>query len=389
MRGWCSSATENASFCRQPSGSARTSSIGGVLETEARRACASRALADLASLQVVDAAVEADVLADGEVFVEREALAHVADVALDRFARRVATSCPATVARPRRRRQQAGQHPDRRRLAGAVRAEKAEHLAGAHVEGDAVDGGEAAERARQIGASMASARVMRRALRLRGAPIRAMKRVLDRRRRVGSTVASANPRAAQKRPQLRGDRGPAARPRARRCSAASRRTDRRCARAGILAQREQRAIAVARANREQRPVERRGDRRRRVDREQASALNQRDAVAAVGFVHVRRRDEDRQPAAFEPAEQIPELAARHRVDAGRRLVEKQDLGTMHERAAERELLLHAARQRAGAAILERLELAVDRRDLRSYSRSTVVPNTDAKKRRFSSTLRSG
>ena len=35
---------------------------------------------------------------------------------------------------------------------------------------------------------------------------------------------------------------------------------------------------------------------------------------------------------------------------------------MDERAAERELLLHAAGQRRGAAILERLELRVDRRD---------------------------
>ena len=35
---------------------------------------------------------------------------------------------------------------------------------------------------------------------------------------------------------------------------------------------------------------------------------------------------------------------------------------MDERAAERELLFHAARQRRGAAILERLELRVDRRD---------------------------
>src|SRR3954464_3032596 len=35
-----------------------------------------------------------------------------------------------------------------------------------------------------------------------------------------------------------------------------------------------------------------------------------------------------------------------------------------QRAAERELLLQAARERGGAAIRERLELAVDRRDVR-------------------------
>ena len=57
------------------------------------------------------------------------------------------------------------------------------------------------------------------------------------------------------------------------------------------------------------------------------------------------------PPSRSRAEQVPELAPRHGVDAGRRLVEEQDLGPVHERAAERELLLHAARQRAGAAAL--------------------------------------
>ena len=52
------------------------------------------------------------------------------------------------------------------------------------------------------------------------------------------------------------------------------------------------------------------------------------------------------PPCLQLAEQLPELAARHGVDAGRRLVEEQDLRAMDERAAERELLLHAARQRA-------------------------------------------
>ena len=40
---------------------------------------------------------------------------------------------------------EAGEHPHRGGLAGAVRPEEAEHLAARHVEGDVVDGGEAAE----------------------------------------------------------------------------------------------------------------------------------------------------------------------------------------------------------------------------------------------------
>ena len=123
--------------------------IGGVLEPEAREHPAG-AVADVAIAQVVDAAVERDVLADGEVLVEREALAHVADVALD------ALGLAGDVVSGDGRaagggREQTGQHPDRGGLAGAVRAEEAEHLAGADVEGDAVDGGEGAEAARQIG----------------------------------------------------------------------------------------------------------------------------------------------------------------------------------------------------------------------------------------------
>ena len=73
--------------------------------------------------------------------------------------------------------------------------------------------------------------------------------------------------------------------------------------------------------------------RGRVDGEDASALDEGDAVAAVGFVHVRRRDDDREATARERRQQVPELAARYGVDAGRRLVEEQDLGPMHERAA--------------------------------------------------------
>ena len=75
----------------------------------------------------------------------------------------------------------------------------------------------------------------------------------------------------------------------------------------------------------------------------------RNAVAAVGLVHVRRRDDNGQAARLQVAKQIPEFAARDGVDAGRRLIEEQDFGPMDERAAERELLLHAARQRCRRA----------------------------------------
>src|SRR4029078_3823950 len=62
-------------------------------------------------------------------------------------------------------------------------------------------------------------------------------------------------------------------------------------------------------------------------------------------------------------QQLPELSTRHSVNAGRGLVEKENPRPMNERAAERELLLHAAGQRRGTSIVERLELRIDRRDL--------------------------
>src|SRR5262249_1840170 len=67
-------------------------------------------------------------------------------------------------------------------------------------------------------------------------------------------------------------------------------------------------------------------------------------------------------AGLQSAEEIPELAARDGVDAGRGLVEKQDFRAVHQRAAERELLLHTTGERACTAGPEGLELPVDGRD---------------------------
>ena len=52
------------------------------------------------------------------------------------------------------------------------------------------------------------------------------------------------------------------------------------------------------------------------------------------------------PLRAEPFEHLPELAPRDGVDPGRRLVENEEPRRMDERARERELLLHAARERA-------------------------------------------
>ena len=51
-------------------------------------------------------------------------------------------------------------------------------------------------------------------------------------------------------------------------------------------------------------------------------------------------------------DQLPELAPRQRIDAGRRLVEDQKIGIMDERATKPELLPHAAGEFAGQPIRE-------------------------------------
>src|SRR5207253_3169641 len=57
-------------------------------------------------------------------------------------------------------------------------------------------------------------------------------------------------------------------------------------------------------------------------------------------------------------DQLPELAARERIDTGGRLVEDQEVGFMDQRAAKAELLLHAARELARGPIREGGEAGV-------------------------------
>src|SRR6185437_1362280 len=104
----------------------------------------------------------------------------------------------------------------------------------------------------------------------------------------------------------------------------------------------------------------RGNRRRRIDCENVALLNERNPVAARCLIHVRRRHQNQQARRLERAEQIPELASRYRVHTCSRLVEKENVGTVHERAAEGQLLLHSTGQRVRAPILEWLDLLVNR-----------------------------
>mmetsp|Transcript_23364 Transcript_23364/g.55525 ORF Transcript_23364/g.55525 Transcript_23364/m.55525 type:complete len:246 (+) Transcript_23364:1539-2276(+) len=70
-------------------------------------------------------------------------------------------------------------------------------------------------------------------------------------------------------------------------------------------------------------------------------------MAALGLVHVMRRDQHRDALAGEQMDLVPELAPRLGVDAGRGFVQQQQARPVQQAGGEREALLPAAGQRAG------------------------------------------
>ena len=79
-------------------------------------------------------------------------------------------------------------------------------------------------------------------------------------------------------------------------------------------------------------------------REQISVGDVGEPMAALGLVHVMRRDEHGQTAGGELVDFVPEFAARLRVNARRRLVEQQQLRLVNQARGQREPLFPAAGQ---------------------------------------------
>ena len=103
---------------------------------------------DLLFRQMIEFGVQLKILRDRQFAVEREGLRHVADIAPRLHVVR-AHRLAKQLARAAGRRQEADQHFHRRRLAAAVRAEKAEDFAARNPEADMVDRDEIAELARE------------------------------------------------------------------------------------------------------------------------------------------------------------------------------------------------------------------------------------------------
>ena len=114
----------------------------------------------------------------------------------------------------------------------------------------------------------------------------------------------------------------------------------------------------------------------RPDAHDLSLAHHRDAVGELlGLVEVVRREQDGLAERAERADHLPRRAARLRVEAGRRLVEEDEVGIADERDAEVEPPLLAARERLDARV--RLLLEPDERDhLVDVARRAVVAGED-------------
>src|SRR6266853_2826566 len=88
-----------------------------------------------------------------------------------------------------------------------------------------------------------------------------------------------------------------------------------------------------------------------------AVIHDRDAIAeALGFLHVVRREQHRPAVGAEAADDLPQLAARLRVETRRQFVEKEQLGLADERTGDREPLLLPAGQRDHARMAFLFEL---------------------------------
>ena len=96
---------------------------------------------------------------------------------------------------------------------------------------------------------------------------------------------------------------------------------------------------------------------RRAGGQHPAGIHRDQPVETLGLLHIGGRDDDAHAGAARAhaIDQFPELAARQRVDAGRRLVEDQQIGIVDQRAAQPELLPHAARQFLCRPVGERRE----------------------------------
>ena len=86
----------------------------------------------------------------------------------------------------------------------------------------------------------------------------------------------------------------------------------------------------------------------RVEREQLAVVHDPDAVGELGrLVHVVGRQHERDACVAELPQPVPEKEPGGGIEAGRRLVEKEHLGRVHQRPRDHHPLRLAAREHVG------------------------------------------
>ena len=240
--------------------------------------------------QVEEARMKIEVLANGKLGVERKRLRHIADAIAGAH-----VSARGGLAKQERlspgRRKEAGQHLHRRRLAAAVRAEKAEDFAAVDGEAHAIDRGKVPEAA-----------------------------------------------------------GEAARHDDRDSVEATAGRDRQPAMAAALLFGQQRDEPLLEGRRARGRLDFGG----RPAGENLPGAHRREPVEPLRLLHVGGGDDHAHglAAGSHTLDQLPELPARQRIDAGRRLIEDQEIGIVDEAAAKTKLLAHAAGELLRQAIAE-------------------------------------
>src|SRR5574337_164013 len=80
----------------------------------------------------------------------------------------------------------------------------------------------------------------------------------------------------------------------------------------------------------------------RIAEEEFAFIEQRHAVAALCFIQVGSRREDRDALGYQLIEDAPEIPPRNRIHPSGWLIEQDHLGAVNQRAHQAQLLLHPA-----------------------------------------------
>ena len=285
------------------------------------------AFALAAAAKPVGAGEEIQILDDGELAIERELLRDVADLLPGRGAGVVQVDA-GDAQRAAACRQQTAEHAERRRLAGPVGPEQTEDLAAVDLEVDMIDGDERAEFSDEVAdfddrfvslaaGGRASVSDAATGCDPTGRSQQDHETVLEP-RRVGTTETPSNSGSCGTWPFCRARPSQTARAplRGRRRPGQGRPASGPAARAAVCP-----AGGSARKVRCPRPS---AHVRRLSLRQHLAPVKDGDMLATFGLVEVRRAQEHRQPLIVNKFENdVPQFAARQRVDADRRLVEQE------------------------------------------------------------------